>query len=183
MILTQEPALHCQLHALKGDPRYSDNLRKWVRRESRNGARHFSVWLDTKSVIDGTPVDIASDPSPRQVLISTFSEHDGVAGSYLSNILCNGGSAQTGFYLGSPGVRYLELNGWWEQYLLAGKCHIDKNHEIFSPHDRYDVDGSGRTCRWCGRVERREEYQVTQQRWVWAGEGDASTPQLERGDV
>ena len=86
-------------------------------------------------------------------------------GSRLWGVLCNGGGERTWAFshLGMGAIH----RPLWADYLKRGRCAIDPNHEHHFIDDRYIVSGKTRACQWCGHVQRREIYTVSEKRERW----------------
>lgn len=70
-------------------------------------------------------------------------------GIRLISALCEGAKAGSFCYAG-PTSGLQEVVGFWDQYLLVGRCAMDPDHKVHFMDDRYSLNGDIRTCRWCG---------------------------------
>ena len=141
---------------------YSPNLYRWLRKKghffSDGGVLQsvFSVKAGTRSaesfgagtlLIGYRCCDVDRNPVDKDFI-----------GVRLMAALCRGGKADSCCYAGIAGD-LVEVTGFWDRYLVVGRCAIDPEHEeYFSGADRYAIAGEVRTCLWCG-VKHRKELQ------------------------
>lgn len=132
---------------------FSPNLHRWMRAKA-----HFfqdgGVLQTVYRVKAGTSLarDIGAD-----TLMLGYAEdqtENGFIGVRLMSALCQGAKAQSFYHMGmAPMLEVVE--GFWDQYLMVGRCAIDPAHKEGFMGDRYSVDGGMRTCLWCGAKHER----------------------------
>jgi hypothetical protein len=147
----------------RGD-KFSENLMKWVRKH-RNSP--LFVAYSSISCIDGKRLpDFGFDKTCAGNLYIGFGDIDDgwLHGARLSEIICNGTKAKEWAY--PPRMNFQKVDGWWERYMVSGKCTIDPEHTLYHDCERWQEDGDTRLCLWCGghrQVKRR--YQMEREEW------------------
>jgi hypothetical protein len=157
--------------ALLEGPRYSPNLRKWVR-SMKARTYSLSVYRHSNGLL----------------YIGEQFDDGWFHGTKLNRVLGVGSKAETWAY--SP--RQLSLTciaDFWARYARIGRCAIDEAHSTYFVGDetRWLVEGDTRSCLWCGNHTqhlRRWLETVERERWEPASAmsaGTAETAQQAQG--
>jgi len=147
-----------QLRHLIGDdesPKYSTNLRAWLRKEARrrrggpNPEWTICVFLNP---VTGT-------------LYIGFRHDREVMGCPLPSVLTKGKQADSGCWMRS--ANWPVIADFWDRYVAEGICYLDANHSGYPERWETNPAGDLRTCRWCGRREALVHRQVVKTYSAW----------------
>lgn len=126
---------------------FSPNLYRYLKRHG-HFYRDGGILDNVYAVKDGTRL---AEFFGAGTLMIGFSCDGDFVGSRLIAVLCNGAKEDRFSY---PG-RAMVIEGFWDRYLLVGRCAIDPVHEEHFMGDRYEIQGDERVCRWCGARHQR----------------------------
>lgn len=116
--------------------KYSPNLYKWL---THKGATHRARLCHVYKDGDGT-------------LWIGMLDGDYLSGTRLMSVLCRGTKEATMAYPLQTFGPFHEVDNFWSQYMLHGRCAIDVEHVIsFIGDTRWSATASGHTCLWCGK--------------------------------
>ena len=133
--------------------KFSPNLYKWLT-DSRRPYRAIESRVYKES--DG------------RLWIGRLDEESGaMIGERLFAVLCQGRSAISKFWMGVG--KLTEIENFWPEYLLKGRCAIDPKHEMHFVGDktRWQQDGDSRVCLWCGQRQTLARWTETVERQEW----------------
>ena len=161
MSLVHSPSAHAQpgsaktvadipAWALEGD-RYSPNLRRWMRENSRHHGN-----------------DVFADKDGK-LWIGWIDDGPSFIGSRLWRVLTVGGRAEVGCWM-FPVSDLTPVPDFWANYARIGRCAIDPDHSHYFIGDetRWTEQGDTRSCNWCGnhrQFRHRWTETVERQRW------------------
>lgn len=133
----------------KKNPAFSPNLYRWLRKNKT----YLRCGVDRYVCEDGIEY------------IGWVDDTGCLIGSRLIGALCYGGREKTWahMHLGKSA----KLKPLWGDYLNIGRCAIDPEHSARFIDERFIETGKKRTCKWCGHVQKKEFYQVTETRERW----------------
>lgn len=128
---------------------FSPNLHKYLKAQGhfyRDGGIAQSVF----TVRAGTR---AADVYGAGTLMLGYVDDAYFIGTKMMNALCNGAKAS---HMAHPISDCIdEIEGFWNKYLLTGRCVIDTDHIHYFMGDRFDEQSETRTCRWCGHEQKK----------------------------
>lgn len=141
---------------------FSPNLFKYMRRRGhffRDGGTIVDVFV----IREGTR---AAKEIGAGTLMLGFVDGPFFSGVRLMEALCQGAQATSMSYGISASVE--PVAGFWDDYLVKGRCAIDPAHSEYFIGDRYSTAGNVRTCLWCGAQHTKVETQrvVVDTSWV-----------------
>lgn len=142
--------------APKLSPSFSPNLYRWMRTSA-----HFHVDGGVTEAVyrvkPGTPAARYLGAGSLMIgyPVEGYPGDTDFSGARLIGVLCNGsGERRACFGNLAPDLELVE--GFWERYLVVGRCALDPNHlEHFLGGDRFRVTDDSRTCLWCGGTHQR----------------------------
>ena len=152
-----------QIKATGKADRYSENLMKWVKKYKN------TPLFVAMSTSDGQSYDPEKTQASRLYVGKHRIDEEGfLFGSRLSSILCEGAKAETFAFV--PGMKFVVIEGWWEKYIIGGKCFIDPEHRLYYDRERWEEtessNGKLRHCVWCGDYEQYVHIeQVPKKSW------------------
>lgn len=132
-------------------PSFSPNLFKYMRRRG-----HF--FRDGGTIVDVFVIREGSRAATEMgagTLMLGFVDGHFFSGVRLTEALCLGAQATSMAYAISASVE--PLAGFWDDYLVKGRCAIDPAHAEYFIGDRYSTAGAVRTCLWCGAQHAKVE--------------------------
>lgn len=118
--------------------KYSPNLHAFLVKHASQG-RLARVFAD-KSGID---------------YLGFIDDTDQLIGARLSQVLSLGRKATLGSYY--TGGNWTERPSFWAEYLVDGRCAIDREHVVpyIGSDTRWRTDGDCRSCIWCNKVTQK----------------------------
>lgn len=131
--------------APKNSPAYSANLHRWLSSHGREGDTVYRLDPEGKlAVVYGAGTLFLGQP------YADYSGDTDFSGVLLMAVLCNGSSAKRACYAGAA-PSMTEVDSFWDQYKLVGRCAIDPNHAVgFTDHaQRFHLVGGQLNCKWC----------------------------------
>ena len=130
--------------------KFSLNLYKFLKKHGEHYREvYFSPWDCITGKMD---VVYSQNKTVASSIYIGFLDEDGYfMGARLTEICCNGAKTKTWAY---PPKDFTPIVDFWERYSENGKCVIDPEHTFYYQKDRYELGGSLRACKWCGRIER-----------------------------
>lgn len=101
-------------------------------------------------------------------------------GARLPQVLCFGKKAEVFSY---SGLRFKEVENFWENYCQTGRCAIDPQHKEYFVGDasRWDVRGNTRSCMWCGKgqqVLKRWTETATVEKSTWLNDSQEEVQRI-----
>lgn len=96
-------------------------------------------------------------------------------GSRLNNVLIKGSKTDRWAFTKLNGV-IEPVPDFWDRYRELGRCYLDPEHRIHFVDERWEVQATTRTCRWCGRKEHKHFVPVTTIRTEWKTEPQEQQP-------
>ena len=143
-------------------PAFSPNLFKYMRRRG-HFFRYGGTIVDVFVIREGSR---AAKEMGAGTLMLGFVDGPFFSGVRLMEALCQGAQATSMAYAISASVE--PVPGFWDDYLVKGRCAIDPTHSEYFIGDRYSTAGNVRTCLWCGAQHIKVETPrvVTDTSWV-----------------
>lgn len=131
--------------APKNSSAYSANLHRWMRSFGRVGDTVYRLDAGGRlAKVYGSDTLFLGQP------YADYSGDTDFSGVLLMEVLCNGSSA-TRVCLAGDAPSLVEVEDFWDQYKLVGRCAIDVNHSVGFRDDAqrfHNVNGQ-RICKWC----------------------------------
>ena len=125
-------------------PSYSPNLHAFARRWVGRRIHAPEVWRDADGVLWLGEID-REHPAPATC---------GFTGVRLNGVLCFGSKEydRRGWFTNLGPGNMTHIPDFWARYLPIGRCAIDVDHRqhFTGDKERYTMNGSIRTCNWCG---------------------------------
>ncbi|MBP7824823.1 MAG: hypothetical protein KA011_06410 [Pseudomonas sp.] len=131
--------------APKNSPAYSANLHRWMRSHGRVGDTVYRLDAGGKLArVYGAGTLFLGQP------YADYSGDTDFSGVLLMRVLCNDSSA-TRVCLAGDAPSLVEVENFWDQYKLLGRCAIDVNHSVVFRDEaqRFHIVDGQRTCKWC----------------------------------
>lgn len=144
-------------------------LKQLAPAQSASFSPNLYRWMRTKAHVyeDGGVLQTVYRVKPDTQLAKEYGEgtlmigypgdagdDQGFVGVRLMAVLCHGVKAGSFYYLGMTPMLE-EVKGFWDAYLMIGRCAIDPSHRESFMADRYSMEGDTRTCLWCGAKHER----------------------------
>jgi len=135
---------------------FSPNLYRWMK-SCGHAYQDGGVAEAVFRVLPGTR--LANEYGAGSLMIGcAYNQYEGdmdFSGSLLIAVLCNGAKAPR-YCLPGAVIMLEKVEGFWDRYLLVGRCAIDSDHkDHFCGNERYSVEGDVRTCLWCGEQHQK----------------------------
>lgn len=129
----------------KNSPAFSANLHRWMLSHGRTGDTVYRLNACSK---------LANVYSARTLFLgqpyADYSGDNDFSGVLLMGVLCKGSKAAR-VCLAGDAPSLVEVENFWDQYKLVGRCAIDDKHSVeFRDQDQrfHQIDGH-RACKWC----------------------------------
>lgn len=129
----------------KNSPAFSANLHRWMRSHGRLADTVYRLDAGGKLArVYGAGTLFLGQP------YADYSGDTDFSGVLLMEVLCNGSSAAR-VCLAGDAPSLVEVENFWDQYKLVGRCAIDVNHSVGFRDEaqRFHLVGGQRTCKWC----------------------------------
>jgi len=143
--------------------KFSLNLYKFL---NKHGKIYREVFFTPFDCTTGKK-DVVYSPAKTltsNIFIGVLDEDGYLMGARLTEICCNGAKTKTWAH---PPKDFSLIPDFWERYSDGGKCVIDPDHTFYYQKDRYEMGGSLRTCKWCGRIEKLRIVESVVKKEVW----------------